>query len=116
MSGIRTFEPYAVNPSMAVVCRDVDDTVSEVTVLRRDNARLRRENQGLATDWADSNNELAGLRDALTAAVGVYDCPCGSMWEFADGLGIEDYAALHRWLGRHNSCTANLAAAQGRTK
>ncbi|MGV0042067.1 hypothetical protein [Mycobacterium colombiense] len=43
MSGIRTFEPYEVRPSIAAVVRDVDDTTSEVVALRRENQRLRQE-------------------------------------------------------------------------
>lgn len=79
---------------------------------RAESARLRRENQGFAVDWANANNELAALKDALAAAVGVYDCACGSVWEFADEFGIEDYAALNRWLGRHLGDCAKLLCAQ----
>lgn len=114
-------------PGIATAFRTVDKTAAEVAELRRDNvrlrreaanhhataeaeraesARLRRESQGFAVDWAKANNELAALKDALAAAVGVYDCVCGSAWEFADGFGIEDYAALNRWHGRHGECTA----------
>lgn len=128
MSGIQTFEPYGPpSPSIAVVCRDIDEVgalraenrrlrhekanaLAAAEAERAESARLRRENQGLATDWAAANNDLAGLRDALTAAVGVYDCPCGEAWEFDESFGIEDFAALNTWLGRHNSCAANLAA------
>lgn len=114
-------------PGIATAFRTVDKTAAEVAELRRDNARLRREaanhhataeaeraesarlrreSQGFAVDWASANNELAALKDALAAAVGIYDCACGSAWEFADGFGIEDYAALNRWLGRHGECKA----------
>lgn len=42
MSGVRTFEPYAVGSSMAAAVRDIDDNTSEVVALRRENQRLRR--------------------------------------------------------------------------
>lgn len=42
MSGVHTFEPYAVRPSIAAVVRDIDDNTSEVVALRRENQRLRR--------------------------------------------------------------------------
>ncbi|OBK92612.1 hypothetical protein A5646_03275 [Mycobacterium sp. 1245499.0] len=43
MSGIHTFEPYAVRPSIAATVRDIDDNTAEIVALRRENNRLRRE-------------------------------------------------------------------------
>lgn len=47
------------------------------------------------------DGDLALVRDAITAAAGFYDCPCGSEFELAADDGVEDYAALNRWLGEH---------------
>jgi len=47
---------------------------------------------------ADPNPEV------FAAAVGFYDCLCGSTTTFDDTDGLEEYAALNRWLGRHESC------------
>lgn len=44
------------------------------------------------------------LRAAFAAAVGFYDCPCGSGFEFGVDSTLEDYAALNRWLGAHVPC------------
>ena len=49
--------------------------------------------------------ELESLRAQIAAAVGFYTCPCGSEFELFEGAGLEDYASLNRWLGRHvNGC------------
>lgn len=52
------------------------------------------------------------IRDAFARAVGYYSCPCGDAFEFADGMGIEDYAALNRWLAHHFDPCATLQAAE----
>ncbi|WP_164681198.1 hypothetical protein [Mycobacterium intracellulare] len=62
MSAIRTFEPYAVRPSIAATVRDIDDNTSEILALRRENTRLRREKtQALAAAEAE-RAESARLR------------------------------------------------------
>ncbi|OCB57673.1 hypothetical protein A5677_17060 [Mycobacterium malmoense] len=43
MSGVRSFEPYQVRPSIAAVLREVDEATSELVALRRENTRLRAE-------------------------------------------------------------------------
>ena len=52
--------------------------------------------------------EIEELRAHMGTAVGVYDCPCGSVFEFWEAASIEDYAALNRWLGMHfeSACMA----------
>ncbi|MGA5542728.1 hypothetical protein ACPCIR_12825 [Mycobacterium sp. NPDC051198] len=45
------------------------------------------------------------VRDAFARAVARYTCPCGDSFEFPDTGGIDDYAALNRWLGHHGRCT-----------
>lgn len=45
--------------------------------------------------------ELLALYASFKQAVGEYDCPCGSRFEFGTYDSVEDYAALNRWLGRH---------------
>lgn len=46
------------------------------------------------------------VRDAFDRAVGHYACPCGDSFEFPEPGGIDDYAALNRWLGHHGRCTS----------
>lgn len=46
------------------------------------------------------------VRDAFARAIGQYDCPCGESFEFPAAGGIDDYAALNRWLGYHGRCTS----------
>lgn len=62
MSGIRTFEPYAVRPSIAAVVRDIDDTTCEIVALRRENQRLRREKAQALTAAEAERAESARLR------------------------------------------------------
>jgi hypothetical protein len=54
----------------------------------------------IANERAITREIFAMFRDA----VGTYSCPCGSVFEFADDSTLEEYAALNRWLGRHESC------------
>ncbi len=53
--------------------------------------------------------ELEGMYAAFTAAVGEYQCPCGSRFEFGAFDTLADYAALNRWLGRHYDDCPDLA-------
>lgn len=48
--------------------------------------------------------ERDATRQAFATAVDIYDCPCGSEFEFHEASTLEDYAALNRWLGRHVPC------------
>lgn len=57
-----------------------------------------------ADNFCAENADAGQYRQALTAAVGVYTCPCGDGFEFTEDSTIEDYAALNRWLGRHERC------------
>ncbi|MGB0972377.1 MAG: hypothetical protein ACPGVG_15670, partial [Mycobacterium sp.] len=54
--------------------------------------------------------ELAVIREAMAAAVGFYDCPCGAEFELNEFSSIEDYAGLNRWLGVHfgSGCMAQI--------
>lgn len=45
------------------------------------------------------------VRDAFARAVGRHACRCGESFEFPEDGGIDDYAALNRWLGHHGRCT-----------
>lgn len=59
-------------------------------------------------------DELLAERDtiqqAFAAAVGFYDCPCGSAFEFIEDSTLEDYASLNRWLGAHVPCPSVAVA------
>ncbi|OBF29811.1 hypothetical protein [Mycolicibacterium conceptionense] len=46
------------------------------------------------------------VRDAFARSVGFYICPCGDGFDFPATGGIDDYAALNRWLGHHGRCTS----------
>ena len=50
--------------------------------------------------------ELATFNEALewAAESAPYRCQCGESFDYPDEAGIEDYAALNRWLGRHERC------------
>lgn len=54
------------------------------------------------------------VQDAMSAAVGCYDClACGSSYEFAEDSTLEEYAGLNRWLGRHfGVCDVNEPVAE----
>jgi hypothetical protein len=45
--------------------------------------------------------ETAVADATFAAAVGFYDCPCGSEFEFFADNGLEEWGALNRWLGEH---------------
>lgn len=50
--------------------------------------------------------DAAIIADTFARAVGNYQCSCGESFEFVDGMGIDDYAALNRWLGHHGRCAS----------
>ena len=59
--------------------------------------------------WFHSLVMLAALdtQDAFDQAVGYYSCPCGSDFELTADMGVDDYADLNVWLGRHvGACEA----------
>lgn len=47
---------------------------------------------------------IDALQAALTAAAGVFTCPCGEQTEFTETSTLDDYATLNRWLGHHARC------------
>lgn len=49
------------------------------------------------------------VQATFAAAVGFYDCPCGSEYELGEDATLEDYAALNRWLGRHYGDCPDMA-------
>lgn len=58
-----------------------------------------------ALDHAD--RKLVDLELSYTAfarSVGTYPCTCGKAFEFPADGGIDDFAALNRWLGVHSLC------------
>ena len=52
-------------------------------------------------DLDDTVAALADVRAQISTAVGVYECPRGSVFEFWEAASIEDYVALNRRLGMH---------------
>lgn len=64
-------------------------------------AATRREADAKARDV-----ELATFNEAIEWAAdnGPYACLCGEVFDFPAEAGIDDYAALNRWLGRHERC------------
>lgn len=66
---------------------------------------------GRITELEQLRADAATARAELTAAVGFYNCPCGSTFEFAEDSTLQDYGALNRWLGRHVPC-GDLATAR----
>lgn len=78
---------------------EADEYVREVAAARELQVRV----QELEGDLAAERERTQALREAFTAAVGEYSCPCGGVYEFDEDSSLEDYAALNRWLGLHMS-------------
>lgn len=58
-----------------------------------------------ADNFCRENADADQYRQALAAAVGFYCCgDCLMSFRFHEGATLEDYAALNRWLGRHERC------------
>jgi hypothetical protein len=58
-----------------------------------------------ADNFCRDNADAEQYRQALAAAVGFYCCgDCLTSFQFHEGATLEDYAALNRWLGRHERC------------
>lgn len=93
LTGARTPEKFFESLSEA------DNFCAELDGLRETQTRL-----------AELEAENAATREAFAAAVGDYSCPCGSEFWFENDSGLEEYAALNRWLGRHVPCGAGVEA------
>lgn len=82
----RTAPVWISEPPLARVVEQHTGTITDATVIRDIDELIVDRDTSAAT---------------YAAAVGAYDCPCGSVFEFTESMGLEDYATLNRWLGKH---------------
>lgn len=76
--------------------------VNAIDAWQAERAELYRYIDSLKAAGNQINDDLGQLTDHMRQAIGYYSCPCGSQFEFTEHSAILDYAALNRWLGRHN--------------
>lgn len=99
--------------------RRYDDTAASLDHVRANERHLSdalagviAERDEFAADLARARADKEDLHTQLAAAVGFYDCPCGGAFELTHDSGLEDYAALNRWLGHHGDGCRSLLRAE----